>query len=400
MTQPSKSETAASTSAGAGDGRVVLLSMRNISKLVGYCAAYEFEDVVADVTGADVVAPADLAALEFSRRVYKAARLVTRSPRLAGALRPHVAVRELTSGHELFLAVFNHPYELFALNAVAGWRERCRVAACYLVEAWDGGLPTYLLELLEGFDHVFVGVRDTTEKTARIVGRPCSYLPMGVDTLRFRPADAEAPRAIDVCGIGRRSKVTHEALVRLAREKGLFYYYDTVFQASIARGVAKQITFQVTDHREHRLLLANLLKRSRYFIANRAHADQPSWTGGVDEIAARFYEGAAAGAIMIGDPPQTDDFRDQFGWPDSVVRMPFNAPEVGELIRELDADPARASRIRRDNVSNALVRHDWVYRLRTILETTGVAIPAALAAREQTLRAMAAETAALPSAAS
>ena len=104
MTQPSKSETAASTSAGAGDGRVVLLSMRNISKLVGYCAAYEFEDVVADVTGADVVAPADLAALEFSRRVYKAARLVTRSPRLAGALKPHVAVRELTSGHELFLA--------------------------------------------------------------------------------------------------------------------------------------------------------------------------------------------------------------------------------------------------------------------------------------------------------
>jgi Glycosyl transferases group 1 len=400
MAQASAGEAVATSSAGLGESRVVLLSMRHLSRLVGYCAAYELEDIVAEVTGAEVVAPADLRGLDFSRRVYKATRLLTGSRRLAESLRPHAAARELTRNHDLFLAVFNHPYELFALNAIAGWRERCRVAACYLVEAWEGGLPTYLLELLRGFDHVFVGVRDTTEGTALITGRPCSYLPMGVDTLRFRPPRAGSPRAIDVCGIGRRSKITHEALLRLAEAKGLFYFYDTVAQAPIGRGLLRQVTFHVTDHREHRLLLANLLKRSRYFIANRAHADQPSWTRGVDEIAARFYEGAAAGAIMIGDPPETDDFRDQFGWPDSVVRMPFDAPDVADLIRQLDGDPGRTARIRRDNVTNALLRHDWVYRLRTVLETLGVPPPAPLAAREQTLRALAAETNAAPTATS
>jgi hypothetical protein len=327
--------------------------------------------------------------------VYKATRLVTGSRRLAESLRPQVTVRELTKDHDLFLAVFNHPYELFTLNAVAGWRERCRVAACYLIEAWDGQLPEYLLDLLKGFDHVFVGVRDTTEKLARITGRPCSYLPMAVDTLRFRPR-ADSPRAIDVCGVGRRSKVTHAALVRLAQTEGLFYFYDTIAQAPIGRGHLKQVTFQVTDHREHRLLFSNLLKRSRYFIANRAYADQPSRTGGVDEIAARFYEGAAAGAIMIGEPPQSDDFRDQFGWPDSVVRMPFDAPDVGELIRQLDADPERTARARKHNVANALRRHDWVYRLRTVLETLGLPAPGPLVAREETLRALAAETEATP----
>jgi hypothetical protein len=72
--------------------------------------------------------------------------------------------------------------------------------------------------------------------------------------------------------------------------------------------------------------------------------------------------------------------------------MPFNAPDIGDLILELDADPARTARIRRDNVSNALLRHDWGYRLRTILETLALPAPAPLVDRERKLRALAAET--------
>ena len=393
MVQTSAHEDGAASGPGVGASSVLLLSMRHLSRLVGYCAAYEFEDIVAHLTGADVLAPTDQRGLERSRRIYKATRLLTGSRRLADSLRPRRAANESTKRHDLFLAVFNHPYELFALDAVAGWRSRCRVAACYLVEAWEGRLPTYLLELLRDFDHVFVGVRGTIERTAQVTGRPCSYLPMGVDTLRFRPLRAESRRAIDICGIGRRSNVTHDALLRLAEDKGLFYFYDTVAQTPHERGLLRQVTFQVTDHREHRLLLSNILKRTRFFITNRAHADQPAWTRGVDEIAARFYEGAAAGAIMIGDPPETDDFREQFGWPDSVVRMSFDAPDVADLILQLDGDPGRTARIRRDNMTNALLRHDWVYRLRTVLETLGVPLPPPLAAREQALKTLADETA-------
>jgi len=39
-------------------------------------------------------------------------------------------------------------------------------------------------------------------------------------------------------------------------------------------------------------------------------------------------------------------------------------------------------RIRKDNVANALLRHDWVHRLRTMLESVGVAPAAAMLARE------------------
>ncbi len=140
----------------------------------------------------------------------------------------------------------------------------------------------------------------------------------------------------------------------------------------------------MNDPREHRLLDANLLKRSRYFIANRAWADRPALTRGSQEIAARFYEGAAAGAIMLGDAPDSDDFRSQFDWPDAVVQVPFDAPRIADVIDELDADPARCARIRRVR-RYALHNHDWAYRFHHMLRIASVPAPAELLEREKEL---------------
>jgi hypothetical protein len=210
-------------------------------------------------------------------------------------------------------------------------------------------------------------------------------MPQGVDALRFCPWPDPPVRSIDVCNIGRRSPVTHGKLLEHARQGRIFYYYDTIKPA------AKQVTFHVSSGPEHRLLLANLLKRSRYFIANRSRANQPELTRGRDEIAGRFFEGAASGTIVLGDPPNIDEFRSRFDWPDAVIPMPFDAPEVAIRIEELDADPSRQARIRKDNVANALLRHDWVHRLRTILESVGVGPPPRMLAREARLRSLADE---------
>jgi hypothetical protein len=164
--------------------------------------------------------------------------------------------------------------------------------------------------------------------------------------------------------------------------------------------LAKQLTFRVSNIQEHRLLLANLLKRSRYFIANRARANELALTRGKDEIAARFFEGAASGAIMLGEPPNTEEFRKRFGWPDAVIPIPFDAPRVAEVIAELDADPARVSRIREDNVVNTLLQHDWLYRLRTVLSAVGIAPTEPMLAREALVKTLAEEIRRAPTAAS
>jgi hypothetical protein len=370
-----------------GGGPVLLLSMRRLADLVAFCLQYEFEDVVAEATGADRVEAGGRAALEWSRRAYKLARHATGSRRLARACAPRPSTVTLERDYELFFPVFNHAHELFALACVPDWRRRCRVAACFVNELWAHLLPGYLLELLADFDHVFLGVRHTVEEVARRVGRPCSYLPLAADVLRFAPLPQPPPREIDVCNIGRRSPVTHAALLRRAADRRSFYYYDTV--AASGAG-AKQRTFHVDDPREHRLLLASLLQRSRYFIANRGRVNEPEFTRGQDEISGRFYEGAAAGTVMLGEAPRTEEFARQFDWPDAVIPLPFDSPDAGALLAGLDQDPARLDRIRRDNVRQAALRHDWVHRLRTVFDTLGLPPTEAMLAREARLRAVAA----------
>jgi len=370
---------------GSG-GSVLQLSMRRMHDLVAFCLPYEFEDVVADVTGADRVEPENYRALEFARRAYKLLRLTTRSRRLARALAPRPGALRLTRDYELFFPAFNNAFELFSLFSVPDWRQRCRVAACFISEIWANDVPEYLLELLAGFDHLFLGVRHSTQEVARIVGRPCTYLPLAVDVLRFAPQPHAPPRAIDVCNIGRRSPVTHEALLRLARERRIFYYYDTV-RASGESG--KQMTFRVNNASEHRLLLASLLQRSRYYLANRARVNEPEIIEGKEEISSRFYEGVAAGAVLLGEAPRSDEFRRQFDWQDAVIRLPFDSPDAAEILAALDADPQRIERIRRENVHHAALRHDWVYRLHTVFDTLGLRPTEAMLAREEKLRVLA-----------
>jgi hypothetical protein len=189
-----------------------------------------------------------------------------------------------------------------------------------------------------------------------------------------------------VCYIGRRSPVTHKALIRLARDGRIFYYYDTVAPSGAGE---KQRTFHVDNPSEHRLLLASLLQRSRYFVANRSRANEPELTMGRDEISGRFYEGAAAGTVMLGEPPRTAEFKSLFDWPDAVIRLPFDSPDVSEVLAELNRDPERLARISQENARNAALRHDWVHRLGTMFETLGISPTAAMMEREQRLQALA-----------
>jgi len=363
----------------------LILSMRGINKLVAYALQYEFEDVFTETVGADRVEPTNMAALELSRRVCKLVRKATGSLRLARRLAPSPETVPLQRDYELFLPVFNNVWELYTLATVPNWRARCRRAACFINEVWLEHMPDYLLELLEEFDHVFVGSDGPVSEFARVLGAPVSYLPLSVDVLRFAPHPS-MQRPIDVCNIGRRSPVTHAALFEYARSQGGFYYYDTVAASGTD---LKQRTFRIDNASEHRMLLASILQRSRYFIANRGLVNQSEGTKAGDIIPNRCYEGIAAGTVMLGAPPRSEEFKRQFDWPDAVIEIPFDSPDVGRVLAELDQDPDRVERIRRDNVRNAALRHDVVYRIRTIFETLGLQPTAGMRAREAQLQEVA-----------
>ncbi|MFO1110045.1 MAG: glycosyltransferase [Bradyrhizobium sp.] len=353
------------------NGKVLLLSQRRISDLVAFCLAYEFEDTLQAVTDAERIDATDFASLEFSRRAYKLVRLLSGSQRLAAQLAPVPRGATMLSGdYDLFFPVFSNAFELYSLATIPDWRRRCGKAACFITEVWTDELPEYLLELLSQFDHVFTGLQHCVDDLARITGRPCSYLPLAVDVLRFAPAVPDQPRPIDVCNIGRRSQITHRALLEDAARRNSFYYYDTVAASGSDK---KQRTFRVDNAQEHRVMLATILKHSRYFIANRSHVNNPEFTAGRDEISARFYEGMAAGSIMIGEAPRTAEFARQFDWPDAVIHLPFDSPDVGSILAELDTNQERLATVRSRNVREAARRHDWLYRIRAVFDVLGLA---------------------------
>jgi spore maturation protein CgeB len=179
--------------------------------------------------------------------------------------------------------------------------------------------------------------------------------------------------------IGRRSPVTHNAFLKMAEQNRIFYIYDTIHSTLLFP----------EDHQQHRQLLANMAKRSRYFLVNTPKIDRDIETNGQNEIGFRFFEGAASGAIMIGQPPDNQAFKEHFDWPDAVIPMGFDEPDVAKILKKLDSEPERLAAIRRNGIVQSLLRHDWAYRWRAILDIVGLEPQPALVARERRLKQLA-----------
>ncbi|MBC7944897.1 MAG: glycosyltransferase family 1 protein [Burkholderiales bacterium] len=361
------------------DARVFTLSERVIHDRVWHCALYEWEDLIGEWESVDTYLPAH--SFKLSRRLYTLANYATDSKLLSRLLTPHFDTCYLNQKYDLFFIICMDIFELIAITSINNWREKCRNAVCYLNECWSEEWlkgREFLLRPLREFDHIFLGTRNSVEIVSKITGRPCTYLPVGIDAVKFAPIP-ELERSIDVWNIGRRSSVTHQALLKLAEQKQWLYYFDTVKNGN------------VLDSKEHRLLVSNLLKRCSYFIANHARADEADITRGHMELGTRYFEGAAAGTVMLGKPPAPEVLNEHFNWPDAVIPIPFDAPGIADTIADLEVQPMRLARIRRDNVVNSLLRHDWVYRWRRVLEAVGLEVTPQMVLRESLLRDMAAK---------
>jgi hypothetical protein len=187
-------------------------------------------------------------------------------------------------------------------------------------------------------------------------------------------------RAVDVYSIGRRWEGVHQALLAAAGRKKILYVYDTFPRIA---------EMHVHDHRQHRDLFANLAQRSRYFMVAPGKMDLPEETHGQVAIGYRYYEGAAAGTVMIGQPPDCAEFRETFPWPEVVIPIRPDGSDVMEVLASLESDPARVSAITRRNAAEALRRHDWAYRWKNMLQVVGLEPSPALGIRERRLRDLA-----------
>ncbi|OKH71755.1 hypothetical protein EB74_24745 [Mycobacterium sp. SWH-M5] len=373
--------------------RVLCISNRDIAPVVSRSGLYEFEDLIGAIDTVDLIAPQDTpdpadARSPLGHVTRTLQRLGAKAFRrfsvvLEGKL-PTAGLRRLPAGirrdYEILFVSNQSANDLYNIGPCARWRSRARVSMCYIDEIYPSdvaGLGS-LLSVLKLFDHVFVSVRDTVEPLAAVTGRPCHFLAPSVDTLEFCPYPEEPKRVIDFYAMGNRPPETHRALLRMADRGDWYYVYDTLKNSP------------VTSHTEHRVRLAEMLKRTRFFLVTAVRHYNPERTRGNQELGLRYFEGAAAGTVLIGDAPCNESFRQNFGWRDSVIPLEFNSGDIAGVIRKLEADPARLERIRRTNAANTLRLHDHVHRWGQILSIAGLEETADMRARRRQLDELAA----------
>jgi len=355
--------------------RILLFSHKNIVEpLVWRCPFQEFEKVVNEVDSVDVLAPARKSWYDNGKRVALRVGEFASLP-----LNPGVTKTTIDRDYDMFFTACDGPSDLLHLTALKGLRDRCKISVCWFVECYIREIPIYksCMEILRQFDFVVFMFREN-EPFQKIIKGRSQYLPAGIDTLRFCPYPNPPARSIDVLSIGRRAPVTHKALMRMAEEDGKFYVYDTIN------------ALRAHNLDEHRSMIANLAKRSRYFIVSPGKFDSLKQTGGQTEFGYRYFEAAAPGTIMIGmRAPNNKEFDRIFNWEDAVIEVPFTSDTIVDTIRELDKQPERQMRISQTNTLQCLLHHDWVYRWEAILNMVGMQPLPMLQARKRRLAELA-----------
>jgi hypothetical protein len=359
-----------------GAPRVLLVSQRALRAFPSRALRFEFEDHVRALDAVDLLAP---------NRPVVSSPLVRRATRAVERVVSGVAASfaagtpQLAPKYDVLFIAVESLYDLQLLHPFSWLLRRARTSICFIDEVWRKGLRDRAgeIRLLRGFDRILVGTAGSAASVEELAGRPCAYLAPSVDAAALCPYPDAPPRAIDVYSMGRRSPETHAALHALAERRKWFYLYDTLTAS------------RMPDFREHRRFLGNLLQRTRYFLAYPGKVDALAETGGQQEIGFRYFEGAAAGTLLVGEAPANPWFEKLFGWPDAIIPLPFGATDVAPALAAFEADPSREERARRTNVREALLRHDHAYRWSEVLRLVGLPETQALELRRRTLRDLA-----------
>ncbi len=208
-----------------GKPRVLIFSLRNVfGRALFRCPHFEFEDLICEIDSAELLAPK----LDPSSwRSRFATRLAYHAPVI---LNPGIQTITATRQYDILFTICGYPQELLMFAGVRNLRDICKTSVCLLDELWISHLVkhSYFLHILAKFDIVMLYYSKTVKPLSEMIGRRCFYLPPGVDFILFCPNPNPPKRVIDVYSIGRRSEITHQRLLEMAKESGLFYLHDSI----------------------------------------------------------------------------------------------------------------------------------------------------------------------------
>jgi hypothetical protein len=364
--------------------RICMLTTRGFALHTFRCGFYEAQDVLIDIDDVDLIYLKPKKGYEFIERFQEKIIWHDMTRKFVDTNLMFEPIK-LTRDYDLFIVYLPVFFpDIMYLTGIQGWKEHCKTSLCWVNELWAKSVqkPKFAkawMPALKQFDHIAVGLHGTVKPLSEELNRQCHFVQTGIDAIRFSPSSTPETRVIDIYSMGRGLPELHQVFLEIAEQHQLFYLYDTFTSASVP----------VKNYQQHRDMFANLAKRTRYFIVAPAKVDSPKQTVDQVEIGARYFEAAAAGAILLGQAPKCKHFDELFNWPDAVIEIQPDGSDVAQVLASLEAQPERLSEISRRNRIESLLRHDWLYRWKQILNIAGLAPTPRLGIRENKLQTMA-----------
>jgi hypothetical protein len=261
----------------------------------------DFEDEIVRRTGASLVETPSRALPGFiSRRVAHGTRY--------SAVRQWVPRGQFELAADVLWVPLMGP-EDFELDLFAGWDRRVGVKILYFFDTFEAQLPAIRRVLAAtSWDFVSTAFTDAKPFLEARTQRPWHIIPQGVRLERFRPAPTEE-RVIDFSAYGRRLQPVHEAVRRFCAASKKYYDYTTSAQVQAP-----------LDAREHYAQYAWHLSHSVFTFCWPVETTRPGRATSFSPITCRWFEAAASGTVVIGQPPRDPEFCALFG-DDAVVEI-------------------------------------------------------------------------------
>ncbi len=352
--------------------RLLIFSLRNINKELFRCCDYEYEDVI------NKSDPADLYLPELRHKSPLVALLSQSLSRKSPSIpwNPSFVFPKIEKNYDIFFAMLMFTYDLEVLLRMPDWRSKTGYSICYIDESFVKSFQDYpfYLRVLNRFDCLVINCSETKTFIEENLDIKVQVVSSGIDAARFFPGVPAPSRPIDIFGLGRRDAKVHEEFKKLEAEDEWLYAFDTGMPG---------LCYDPPEHREN---LATRMSRSKFFVVNPSKFDVPSDTAGQEEIGFRYFEGSAAGAVLVGRIPKNPNFKNHFPWEDAVLEMPEDISQTMDFMRDLRSDEDRMARMRFNNVKGSLGGHDFVYRWEDMLNGCGLEIPDSVLARKNLLQ--------------
>jgi len=345
-----------------------VLSSRAICSSVFWDTVFELENIMVQTCNAQLLIPSARDLVQWSSKLPPLAnRIVRKFVKSTTGLYELPPLPDFSDKPNVLVLIGISGADIELLSSIPKWRQRFDVVIAYVFDSWGTEIfPKSVYKL----DHLFVALPEVVDKLKSMFKIPVSLIPFGADVLD--QGSYQVNRSIDITSFGRIPEQYHGAFIDKFNQPGS----EQIYYKSTPRALQEfpKISYEKRKDEEDTMLLFHILRLSKITLAFDTRYPGMRYFP-YSFITLRWFYGAATGGAIVGKRPTTPLMDELFNWEDATIELPDDPQKSVEFVAELLQDTNRLQSIYKRNYVESLARHDWRYRIQSMLEAVQVPLP-------------------------